>query len=175
MRSFATGVTLVTTSVGATDVAMTANSFLSISLDPLIVSLCARKDGRWARAARAGQHFVVNVLAEHHEEVARTFASSTRPDDDRPLLEKIAHYRCPHTGAVVLDDALATVHCRLLGMYDVGDHVAVLGNVVDATVNHEASPLLFLGGCYTRLGGAAAATCDTWSAIETRSQIRVAQ
>lgn len=152
MSRFATGVTVVTAHAAGVDVAMTANSFTSVSLEPVLVSVAVRNSARWEAAVRAGGSYVVNVLSAEQQHIADTFAKSGRGDDDRPLLDLLPHTRSLFTGSAVLDEALAVVHCTVYDLVQAGDHVLVLGQVVDVYAAEPAAPLLFVNGAYARLG-----------------------
>ncbi|PYP45581.1 MAG: diguanylate cyclase, partial [Gemmatimonadetes bacterium] len=59
-----------------------------------------------------------------------------------PKLKGIKTKPGPGSGAPVLADALAWVECRVVATLPSGDHTLVLGEVVEAGVEHEgARPL----------------------------------
>jgi flavin reductase (DIM6/NTAB) family NADH-FMN oxidoreductase RutF len=151
MARFATGVTVVT-SIGADGPAgMTANAVASLSLDPLLVMIGFEVRSRTLAAVRQSHRFAVNVLASDQEQISRIFAGK------QPEPEKFA--RCAFTeraGVPVIDGALAWLSCRLDAVYPGGDHVIVVGNVVDMG-GTGGEPLLFYGGRYRTLEGAATA------------------
>ena len=155
MSRFATGVTVVTAHTRGTDVAMTANSFTSVSMDPVLVSVAVRNSARWEAAVRASGSYVVNVLSAGQRHIADTFAKSGRGEDDRPLLDLMPHTRSLFTGSAVLDEALAVVHCTVYHLVQAGDHVLVLGQVVDVYAADPAPPLLFVNGRYATLDSSA--------------------
>jgi 3-hydroxy-9,10-secoandrosta-1,3,5(10)-triene-9,17-dione monooxygenase reductase component len=139
---FATGVTVITALDGE-PVGMAANSFTSVSLDPPLVLFCAAKSSStWPRIERAGS-WCVNVLAEDHETLCRTFAGKA---EDR--FAGVA-WHAGATGAPVLDDALASLDCDTEAQHDAGDHVIVVGRV-RALHSREGKPLLFYRGGYGR-------------------------
>ena len=143
MGHFGTGVTIVTARDGDEPIGMACNSFTSLSLDPPMVLFCAAtSSSTWPRIQRAG-HYCVNILAENGEELCRTFASKGA-DRYNGL-----GYSTAVTGAPVLDDALAYIDCEIAHEYDGGDHVIVVGRVVE--IGHrEGSPLMFYRGGYGR-------------------------
>jgi len=152
MARFATGVTVVT-SVGPSGPAgMTANAVASLSLEPLLVMVGFELQSRTLAAVRQSGLFAVNVLASDQEEVSRAFAGK------QPEAEKFAdtaHGEC--LGVPVIDAALAWLCCQVDAIYPGGDHVIVVGNVLEMGGN-GGEPLLFYGGDYRRLdstGGAA--------------------
>lgn len=139
---FATGVTIVTATDGDGPVGMACNSFTSVSLDPPLVLFCAAKSSTtWPRIHNA-HHFAVNVLGEDDEALCRVFATK---DADR--FDGVTHRR-GSTGAPILTDALAYIDCETEVEHDAGDHVIVVGRVVELGYATEGKPLLFYRGGY---------------------------
>lgn len=143
---FATGITVITAMDGEEPVGLAVNSFTSVSLDPPLVLFCAAKSSStWPRIESAG-HFTVNVLDEHQEDVSRLFAT---PGTDR--FGQIA-WRVGSQGPI-LEDVHAFIDCTLETTHDAGDHIIVIGRVVDLGLTADAGPLLFYQGKYGRLLG----------------------
>lgn len=139
---FATGIALVTAMDGAEPVGMACNSFTSLSLDPALVLFCAAKSSStWPRIQAAGK-WVANILGEDGEETTRLFAQKGA--------DRFAHvaYTAGRTGAPVVDAALAFVDCETVAEHDAGDHVIVVGQVVELGYAPEGKPLLFYRGGY---------------------------
>lgn len=146
MGMFATGVTVVTTlTQEGRPHGLTANAFMSVSLDPPLVLVSIDKKTETHAHLRAAGRFCVNVLRETHKELSDKFASKS-PDK----FEGVA-YRTEATGSPVLEDALAWIDCEVAQAYEGGDHTLFLGKVV-ALGRSEGSPLLFFAGKYHRLG-----------------------
>ena len=55
---------MVTTAAGEIDHAMTANSFTSVSLDPLLALVCVERDSRFHEAVLAADSWAVSFLPE---------------------------------------------------------------------------------------------------------------
>ncbi|WP_329242039.1 flavin reductase family protein [Streptomyces canus] len=144
---WATGVTVITTGTGRT-VGLTVNSFTSVSLDPALILVCIHKDSGELPVFRRTGAFAVNILAADQEELCRSFASRhTRHSveaDTRPGI----------TGVPVLSDALAYLECRIDREVDGGDHVIVIGEVIDLAVQREEGPLTFFRNTFHRLPAA---------------------
>ena len=139
---FATGVALITAMDGDEPVGMACNSFTSVSLDPPLVLFCAAKaSSTWPRMQPA-QAFAANVLGEDGEELCRLFATKGA---DRFKHLAWSSYR---TGSPVIHDALAFVDCVTEAEHDAGDHVIVVGRVVELGYASEGKPLLFYRGGY---------------------------
>lgn len=145
MGHFATGVTVITAIDDGEPVGIAANSFTSLSLDPPLVLFCvARSSSTWPRIERAGR-FAVNILGEHQEEVSQLFA--TKGADRFGDTE----WRVGVSGSPVLEDAMAYIDCEIDAQYPGGDHLIVVGRVLDLDVRGGARPLLFFRGGYGRL------------------------
>lgn len=144
MGHFATGVAIVTADDGGFPVGMACNSFTSVSLDPPLVLFCAAKSSStWPRIQAAG-HYCVNILAEDGENLCRTFATKAAEERYVGL-----GWESAVTGAPVLADALAYADCTIDAVHDAGDHVIVIGRVVELG-HREGAPLLFFRGGYGR-------------------------
>lgn len=141
-----TGVVVVTTRCDdGFDHAMTANSFSSVSLDPLLVLVCVEHGTRFYDAVSTQAHWAVSVLPAGAGDTARWFATPGRPLEGQ--LDRVAYHRGPATGAALLDDSLATVECRTTVQHEAGDHTILVGEVLSlARATPDAAPLVFFGG-----------------------------
>ncbi len=141
---FATGVAVITAIDGEEPVGMACNSFTSVSLEPAMVLFCAAKSSTtWPRIQTAGK-WAANILDEDGEEICRLFAQRGA--------DRFAHisYGIGRSGAPVFRDALAFVDCETIAEYDAGDHVIVVGKVLELGYAAEGKPLLFYRGGYGR-------------------------
>lgn len=142
---FATGVTVITAVDGGEPVGMAANSFTSVSLDPPLVLFCAGKNSStWPRIQAAGS-YAVNILGGDQEELSRRFAAK---EGDR--FEGVG-WRPGVTGSPLLQGALAYLDCTIEAEHDAGDHLLVVGRVVELAIEREEAPLVFFRGGYAAL------------------------
>ena len=147
---FASGIVVVSTSMGGTGHAMTVTAFTSVSLDPLLVLFCAEKIARFHDAVLAAGTWAVSVLNEDSEKIARWLATRGRPLEGQ--LDAFRHHPGLLTGAPILDDALAAMECRTTAVHDGGDHSIVVGEVLAVSEPKPAStPLLYYASGYARL------------------------
>lgn len=150
MGRFATGVTVVTTKAQEHDHAMTANSFTSVSLDPLLVLLCVENDSRFLDAVLDTGAWGVSVLPHRARAAAAWLATSGRPLHGQ--LDRIPHHRGHRTGVALLDDSLATLECRTRQVVPAGDHHVLIADVVSMDLSEHAEPaLLYFRGRYRTL------------------------
>lgn len=158
---YATGVTVVTCTVGGVDHAMTANSFTSVSLDPLLVLVCVERDTRFHEAVVESGRWAVSVLAQDQRRHAVWFATRGRPLEGQFL--QVPHVRGPLTDAPLLTGAVATLEVRSVGLHEAGDHDILVGEVVAlGPVDDSKAPLLYFGSRYRELG---AELADSPSAV----------
>ena len=145
LGQFATGVTVITTDTDAGPLAITANSFASLSLDPpLVLWSPARASKRFAAFTEC-ERYVIHVLAEDQADLCQAVARDGRALG--PDLLSVGK-----NGQPVITQALARYECTRHAIHDGGDHAIVVGRVTHVTWR-EGSPLLFLNG---QLGGFAA-------------------
>jgi flavin-dependent trigonelline monooxygenase, reductase component len=119
----------------------TANSFTSVSLDPPLILVCIAKTASSHAVFSVTRHFAVSVLAGDQTDVSGVFASKS-PDK----FAQVA-WRTRVTGAPVMEGAAATFDCKTHDVVDAGDHIILIGRVVDF-VHTNSSPLGYCRGAY---------------------------
>ena len=146
---FASGIVVVSTSLDGVSHAMTATAFAAVSLDPLLVLICAEKIARFHDAVLATGTWAVSVLGEESEKAAAWLATRGRPLEGQ--LDAFRHHAGPVTGAPILDDAITALECRTSAVHDGGDHSIVVGEVVAVTEPcADGTPLLYYASRYRR-------------------------
>ncbi len=152
--AFATGITVVTASPDS-PMGMTANSFTSVSLSPPLALVCVDRKAAIHDAILAEGMFAVSVLSTEQEQVAKYFASHSRPRGEQEFAA-VDSEPGPCTGAPVLSGALAWVECSLVAVHDGGDHSIFVGSVLDLGHGSGSEALLFHGGRFHRITSSAA-------------------
>lgn len=135
---FATGVTVVTTGTAEGPVAITANSFSSVSLDPPLVLWSIGRHSRRFDAFAEASHYAVHVLAEDQADLCWRFSKSGSDFSDLDLSWN-------EHGVPLLPQALARFECSVADRFAAGDHMILLGRVLDLETQ-DGPPLLFAGG-----------------------------
>jgi flavin reductase (DIM6/NTAB) family NADH-FMN oxidoreductase RutF len=143
MRSWATGVTVVTGLLDEHPAGCTVNAFTSVSLVPPLLLVSLAEHSRTLAAIRQRATFAVNLLSWRQRRLAAQFAA---PDRDR--FGGVAHR--PVHGVPVLDRAMAVTVCELAQLVPVADHVLVIGRPLWCQRSEGAEPVIFLGGRYQR-------------------------
>lgn len=143
---FPTGVTVVTTTLGdGRPCGLTVNSFTSVSLEPPVVLVCVARSARAHACVEATGRYLVNMLAEGQERVARVFAS--RSEDK---FADVAWHRSPG-GQPIFDGAHAWIECEVIARYPGGTTHTIYVGRVTALGTRRGRPLVFHGGAYVRL------------------------
>lgn len=147
MRTWTSGVTIVTAAHGGEQHGMTVSSFTSISLDPpqIVVSLqtASRTHGLVSRAKAFG----VTILASDEQGLAERFASAT---DAANRLEGLETETLV-TGAPFIKGGLAYLDCRVAQAIPVGTNTLFIGEVVATRDDDHTSPLVYHDRTYGRL------------------------
>jgi flavin reductase (DIM6/NTAB) family NADH-FMN oxidoreductase RutF len=139
---FATGVTVITTATPDGPVAITANSFSSLSLDPPLLLWSPGKFSKRFGVFAGAEYFAVHVLAAEQGALCTRFARDGR------AFEGLGAVPGPG-GAPLLPDCLARFACRTAAVHDGGDHAIVVGEVLSFALR-EGAPLVFSQGAYGR-------------------------
>jgi flavin reductase (DIM6/NTAB) family NADH-FMN oxidoreductase RutF len=141
---FATGVTVITTRKGGQVHGMTANAFMSVSLEPPLVLISVDRRTKMCGLLHEGWRYGVSVLCETQATLSDRFAGRSGDDLPAPRFELVRD-------TPLVEGALAHFVAVVSRSYWGGDHSLFLGRVEYAR-HHEGTPLLFHGGRYERLG-----------------------
>ena len=151
---FGTGVNVIATRHADGDHGMTANAFMSISLDPPLIAISIGERAKILPLLHKAGRFSVSTLAEGQEKLAWHFAG--RPADD--LVNPFETLG----GLPVVRGALAHYVCNIANEVQAGDHTIFLGHVQRLATDSGARPLIFHKGRFGAVAGQAPAPelCD---------------
>lgn len=136
---FATGVTIVTAATADGVVAITANSFSSVSLSPALVLWSPDRNSRRFMYFEKANDYAIHVLATDQNDLCWDVAKDAFALNDRCL-------KVNAEGVPVIENCLARFECTRSAVYEGGDHVIVLGQVKRAEMREEGDPLAFFKG-----------------------------
>jgi flavin reductase (DIM6/NTAB) family NADH-FMN oxidoreductase RutF len=144
--AFPTGIAAVAAIIDGEPAGLAASSFVSVSLDPPLVSVCvAHTSTTWPALRNAGR-LGISVLGDHQEQASRQLSS--RAAGRFAGLD----WRATADGAVLLSEASAWFDCSLEQEIPAGDHNIALLRVHDLDAS-EVMPLVFHGSRYRQLTG----------------------
>jgi len=122
----------------------TASSFVSLSLDPPLVTVNLDKKASTHAAFTVSDHFMVNVLAHHQSEIARRFATSGvdrfAAGDTVPL----------ERGLPGIPEAVVRLVCRMHDIVDGGDHSMLIGRVLNCATSAGREALVYVDRGFVR-------------------------
>jgi flavin reductase len=149
MGSFPTGITVITAERAPGQVhGMTANSFTSVSLDPLLILVCVDQEARLLSFLKAQRRFGVSILKEDQQEISEYFARTDPPPEAEARLD--IRFRWTASGIPLLENALAHLGCNVVAEYMSGDHTIFVGEVESMDAG-DGSPLIYHCGQYRLL------------------------
>lgn len=142
LGAFTTGVTVVTAAApDGSRAGVTANSFNSVSINPPMILWSLAKTSRSLAIFEQAAYWAVHILAAHQDDLSNHFAKSGA--------DKFAGLDT-ETGAggvPLLKDYATRLQCRTAFMYEGGDHVIFVGEVLQFD-HRSVTPLVFHGGKY---------------------------
>ena len=127
LRRFATGVTVVTTTLDERIHGFTVNAFASVSAAPPTVLICVNRTAVAHALIAESQRFCVNILAAEQQALAEQFADR----EPQQRFDGVVYAFGP-SGSPVLGGTLAYVDCTLGEELTSGTHTIFLGNVIEA-------------------------------------------
>lgn len=142
LGTFATGVTIVSTRTDECVHGMTANGFMSVSLDPALVVISIATRARMHELLLEVGTYGVSVLARDQEHVSQHFAGRPQEGIEVTLTEV--------AGAPLVVGALTHVVARVVDAHPAGDHTLFIGEV-EHFEHRSGEPLIFHSGAYRSL------------------------
>jgi flavin reductase (DIM6/NTAB) family NADH-FMN oxidoreductase RutF len=144
MRSFPSGICVVTIELDGQRTGLTVGSLVSVSLEPPLVGFALGRQAQLHELLRGAGEFGVSLLRGDQQAVAQHFARSVPPialwsgielreDPGRPPL---------------LAEALGWLRCRVEAEHLVGDHTFFVGEVVWAEVASRDPALVYVRESY---------------------------
>lgn len=147
MGQFCTGVVVITGIAQGQPLGFSAQSFVSLSLDPPLVAISpARSSTTWPLLRQTGR-FGINMLAADQGAICARFA---RSGGDK--FEGLS-WTLGSEGSPLLDGVIGAIECEVQTEHEAGDHTLVIARVLDLQQCSDAPPLLFFRGTYGSFEG----------------------
>lgn len=144
MSAFVTGVTVVSASrKGGAMSGITVNSLTSVSLRPRLLLWCLGDQSERYDVFAEAEQWGVTMLGAEDERLAHRFARAETESIDASEAETFA-------GAPVLRVGVAHLSCRTHDRRVAGDHLIIIGEVLDFRVK-PGPALTFFRGLYGRM------------------------
>lgn len=135
---FASGVTVITSvdEAGAVH-GMTANGFISVSLEPPLVLVSVGKHAQTHARLMRLDRYGVSVLGHEQKSIATHFAG--KPGDAEPAYDMTQ-------GHPVVAGAISSMVCRIVDRHPAGDHTLFIAEVESVQHREGELPLVFSSG-----------------------------
>src|SRR5216110_1616871 len=142
LRLFPYGLYALTVKHDGEEHGMTANWVTQASFEPPMVAVAVENSSKTIGMIRDAHHFAVNVYQQGQRDLAGKLGRTSEQAPNK--LKGIKTKPAPVSGAPILADALGWVECRVVATLPSGDHTLVLGEVLEAGVEHDAAQPLTL-------------------------------
>jgi flavin reductase (DIM6/NTAB) family NADH-FMN oxidoreductase RutF len=134
------GVYVVGVAHGEVHNAFTAAWVMQVSFDPLLLALSINPHHSSYGLLRDGRAFSVNVLKKGQLELAAHYGGRAGPDNKMALMK----WTAGRIGVPLLLESLAWFECQVVGEHPAGDHMLVLGKVIDGKLlDSKAKPMAY--------------------------------
>ncbi|HTZ46019.1 MAG TPA: flavin reductase family protein [Verrucomicrobiae bacterium] len=149
MGSFPTGITIITAEREPGQVhGMTANTLTSVSLEPLLISVCVDQNARLLSYLKEQRRFGVNILRDTQQQISELFAKPQQDPAEEAQLG--VRFRWTDSGIPLLEEALAHMACNVVAQYMSGDHTIFVAEVESLELK-DGEPLVYHRGKYRTL------------------------
>ncbi|RKX37704.1 MAG: flavin reductase [Thermotogae bacterium] len=111
-----------------------------VSEVPPIVSIAVWENNYTYELVGSADYFVINILSEGQQAIARHFGRQSGRDVDK--FEDV-DYQVTKNGTPYLPQALAIIEARIVFRRKFGDHMLIVGDVVEERVQHCGVPLVY--------------------------------
>lgn len=139
MANYPTGVNVITTTdKDGVPYGLTVNSFASVSLDPLLVLWSIDHGVSTYDVFSETEKYAVNILGGEQTDLAWLFAGKEENRFEHCDWKMSAH-ELP-----IIDGVIATLECKLYKKVIAGDHLIMIGEVIDIHAKID-NPLLYHG------------------------------
>ncbi|MDP4708624.1 MAG: flavin reductase family protein [Rickettsiaceae bacterium] len=143
---FPTGVTVISTSYDNKLWGFTANSFVSVSLTPPLVSFCLDKGSGSFKAFNKMEYFAINILSNEQAATSKHFANK-----GKDKFSNIEHEISEFSGNPLIVGAVCFIECKKYKQFECGDHVIFVGEVVRTKIDQSKPPLLYFAKSYKEI------------------------
>jgi len=148
MRTWTTGVAVITAMYDGQQYGMTVNSFSSVSLEPPLIAVTLKQLTHTHELVVKSGEFSITVLSSDQKELADRFAGKISDIRDR--------FAGVPTETLVMDAPLlkggiAYFNCRVVNSIPIGENTFFLAEVVAASGEGKSEPLVYHNRVYWKL------------------------
>jgi 3-hydroxy-9,10-secoandrosta-1,3,5(10)-triene-9,17-dione monooxygenase reductase component len=146
IRHLASGVTIITSSLGGEPVGLTATAVCSVSATPPLLLISLTASSRTAQGVQESGRFAVHLLPHRGRKQAEQFASRG------PHFDGVPYTRHPASAIPLLADAFGWFACEVEQKIPAADHIIFVGRVLECELRENApDPLVYFDRGYRKL------------------------
>lgn len=143
MGLFTSGVTVVTYWADGKESGMTANSFISVSLDPPLVLISVKKEGRFNNFVKKGDQYGITFLAESQKNISSHFGGKFDENFNVPYFYE--------NNTPLIKGGIGYVVAAAVDIHSAGDHLLYIAEIKYLSSAEQSKPLVFFGGKYKQI------------------------
>jgi len=148
MRTWTTGVAVITALHDGQQYGMTVNSFTSVSLEPPLIGITLKQLTHTHELAVKSGEFSITILSADQKELADRFAGKIADIKDRfagiPIETLVID-------APLLGGGIAYFNCRIVNSIPIGENTFFLAEVIAASGEGKGEPLVYHNRVYWKL------------------------
>ncbi len=152
-RYFATGLNMIT-STGPDGVnVMTAEWVTQISYKPQLIAIFIHQGSKTLENIIKNKEFAVNVASENQTAQVSTAGGYSHSEVDKIWIKDLFKTLPPKKiNTLLIDGCTINAECKLVMKKKIGDHIMLVGNVVNIKHNETKNPMIYHRGRYYKLG-----------------------
>lgn len=151
-RYFATSVGLVTSTGTHGSNVMAVEWAMHISYDPMLIAIFIHEGSATYRNVMETKEFGVNISSDEQASLVNIAGGYSRVEIDKLSIGLFDTYPARCIKAPMIKGCVINAECIMVAHYKIGDHVAVIGEVIDAKFDKTKSPLIYHKGTYRKIG-----------------------
>lgn len=150
MRTWVSGVTVVTAQDDSRRAGVTASSFTSISVEPPLILISLQSFSETFKLLEQTRVFAVSVLAQDQAHLSAQFAGYTQLPEGADKFHNV-ELMTAETGTPIIRNAVAWLDCHLAAIYEAGNSRIVVGEVIATGQRKDMLPLAYHNRGYFKL------------------------
>jgi len=140
LRKLEYGVYIVTMGKGTEGNAFTASWVMQVSSEPPMIALCVHNKHQSARLIKENNAFVVNLIGEGQEGVAKTYYGPAESGYEK--LKNTTLKDSPVTKTPLIPGAIGFFDCQLVNTVASGNHTIFIGEIKTAELDDDVKQLM---------------------------------
>ena len=150
-QQFITNVGLVTTNGPFGHNIMACEWTHHISYSPGLIAVCIGPGKATHENIKVSKEFGVCIASTEQTGISSIAGGNTGREVDKiKALEEFGYkfYKAKKINALMVENAVLNLECKLFKEIPLGDHIMFVGEVVEASINRDKTPLALYGGKY---------------------------